>query len=53
MGGGQLSDKEQLTVVFAVDGPMEEAKFTQFNQDLRTLMQKYGVTKLNEMKWKR
>ena len=52
MGGG-LKNDEQLTVVFEVDGPIEQAKFDQFNVELRALMQKYGVKKNGELKWKK
>ena len=52
MGGGLKSD-EHLIVVFEIDGPIEKAQFAKFNAELRTLMQKYGVKKHEEIKWKK
>jgi hypothetical protein len=52
MGGGLRND-EQLTVVFEIDGPVDETKFKQFNTELRALMEKYGVKKKGDLKWKK
>ena len=52
MGGG-LKNDEQLTVVFQIDGPIDPQKFTQFNAELRALLEKYNLKKHGEIKWKK